>query len=272
MVNCGSLEGGWMSKASSGLHGVGLWKFNRSRWDTFSKLVTFEVGDGSLIRFWDDVWCIEEPLKFVYPELYCIACVKDAPVADFVQFHGNAMHWEVTFTRLVQDWEIESTSSFLELLYSINIKRYMKDKMCWKPSRSKGFQVKSFYTQLTSNGLGSFPWKSIWKAKVPPRVAFFVWTAALGKILTADNLRRRGIIIVSWCCMCKADGESVDNLLLHCSYAKELWDMIFVLFGLQWVMLKRVIDLLYCWHGSVGHHSVIWKAISHCLRWCLWRA
>jgi hypothetical protein len=222
VVKYGSLEGGWMSKASSGPHGVGLWKFIRSRWDTFSKFVSFEVGHGSLIRFWDDVWCIEEPLKFVYPELYRIASVKDALVADFVQFRGDAMHWEVTFTWLVRDWEMESTSSFLELLYSINIKRYEKDKMRWKPSRSKGFQVKSFYTQLTSNGIGSFLWKSIWKAKVSPKVAFFVWIAALGKILTADNLRHRGIIAVSWCCMCKADGESIDHLLLHCPYAKEL--------------------------------------------------
>ena len=102
-------------------------------------------------------------------------------------------------------------------------------------------------------------------------MAFFVWTAALGKILTTDNLRRCGIIVVNWCCMCKADGESVDHLLLHCPYAKELWDMIFGLFGLQWVMPKTVLDLMYCWHGSVGRHSVIWNAIPHCLMWCLWR-
>jgi hypothetical protein len=92
--------------------------------------VTFEVGDGSLIRFWDDVWCTEEPLKLAYPELYRIACVKDAPVSDFVQFWGNAVHWEVTFTRLAQDWELESISSFLDLLYSITIKNSEKDKMC----------------------------------------------------------------------------------------------------------------------------------------------
>uniref|UniRef100_A0A2N9E7V6 Reverse transcriptase domain-containing protein n=1 Tax=Fagus sylvatica TaxID=28930 RepID=A0A2N9E7V6_FAGSY len=271
MVKYGSLEGGWVSKVPSGPHGVGLWKSIRSRWATFSKFVVFEVGDGSLIRFWDDVWCAEEPLKMAYPELYRIACVKDAPVADFVQVRGNAVHWEVTFTRLAQDWELESISSFFDLLYSANIISSEKDKMCWKPARSKGFQVKSFYTQLTSSGPGCFPWKSIWKAKVPPRVAFFVWTAALGKILTADNLRRRGMIVVSWCCMCKADGESVDHLLLHCPYAKELWDMIFGLFGLQWVMPKRVIDLFSCWYGSVGRHSVIWKAIPHCIMWCLWR-
>jgi hypothetical protein len=56
--------------------------------------------------------------------------------------------------------------------------------------------------------------------------------AFLGKILTAENLRRRRVILVSWCCMCKADGESVDHLLLHCVYAKELWDMDFAMFGM----------------------------------------
>jgi hypothetical protein len=232
MVKYESLEGGWMSKAPNGPHGVGLWKFIRSRWAKFSKFVAFDVGDGSLIHFSDDVWCTNEPLKLAYPELYRIACVKDALVADFVQVRGHVMHWEVTFTRLAQDWELESISSFFELLYSDNIISTKKDKMCWKPARSKGFQVKSFYTQPTSSGLGFFPWKSIWKAKVPPRVAFFVWTAALWKILIADNLCRRGIIVVSWCYMCKTDGESVNHLLLHCPYAKELWDMIFGLFGL----------------------------------------
>ena len=143
--------------------------------------------------------------------------------------------------------------------------------MCWKPAQSKGFQVKSFYTHLSSLGLGLFPWKGIWKAKVSPRVAFFAWTAALGKILTADNLRRRGIPVVSWCCMCKADGESVDHLLFHCPYAKELWDMVLGLFGLHWVMPKTVTELLHCWFGSVGCHSVIWKAIPHCIMWCLWQ-
>jgi hypothetical protein len=49
--------------------------------------------------------------------------------------------------------------------------------------------------------------------------AFFAWSAALGKILTVDNFRKRHIIIVDRCCLCKRDGESVDHLLLHCDVA-----------------------------------------------------
>ena len=48
--------------------------------------------------------------------------------------------------------------------------------------------------------------------KVPHRVAFFVWKAAIGEILTVDNLHRRHIMIIDWCCMCKYSGESIDHL------------------------------------------------------------
>ena len=78
-----------------------------------------------------------------------------------------------------------------------------------------------------------FPWKSIWWAKVPPCVAFFTWTASLSKVLTKDNLRRRNIILVSWCCMCKVDGESVDHLFLHCALPRDLLTMVFSLPGIQ---------------------------------------
>ena len=37
------------------------------------------------------------------------------------------------------------------------------------------------------------------------------------------------------------------------------------------MMPKSVIDLMNCWIESVGRSSVIWKAIPHCIMWCLWR-
>ena len=44
--------------------------------------------------------------------------------------------------------------------------------------------------------------------------------------------------------MCKKDGESIDHLLLHCHVARELWNMVFNLFGVHWVMPCDVVDLL----------------------------
>uniref|UniRef100_A0A2N9H040 Uncharacterized protein n=1 Tax=Fagus sylvatica TaxID=28930 RepID=A0A2N9H040_FAGSY len=91
----GSMEGGWMSKNPRGSHGVGLWKFISAGWDTFFRFVQFQVGDGSRTRFWDDVWCLDVPLKEAFPGLYRLACIKDATVADSVLFRGAAANWEM---------------------------------------------------------------------------------------------------------------------------------------------------------------------------------
>ena len=250
----GTWEGGWCSNMPTGTHGVGLWKFIRFGWDKFSRMLRFEVGDGTRVRFWDDVWCTDGSLKEAYPELFRIAKDKAAYLADNFQRQGDSIHWEVTFSRLAQDWKMESFLSFLKILYSVTITGLGEDKVCWQPSKAHIFQVKSYYDTLTCKGEGWFPWKSIWKAKVPPRVAFFTWTAALGKILTAENLRRRHITLVSWCYMCKANGESVDHLLLHYVYAKELWDLVLAVFGMCWVMPCSVRELFATWQGKMGKH------------------
>ena len=84
----------------------------------------------------------------------------------------------------------------------------------------------------------------MWKSKVPPRVAFFSWTIALGKILTTGNLWKRHIAMLEWCFMCKRCGESMDHIFLHYPIAYELWSMVFCLFGIHWVMPYHVSELL----------------------------
>ena len=73
LAKYGSMKVDWMSSIPNGPYGVGLWKFIRSGWVKFSKFLKFEVGDGTRIQFWDDVWCCEEPLKDMFPDLYRIA-------------------------------------------------------------------------------------------------------------------------------------------------------------------------------------------------------
>ena len=93
------------------------------------------------------------------------------------------------------------------------------------------------------------------------------------KCLTIDNLRKRKVCIFDWCYMCKCNSESVDHLFLHCSVALELWDMVFGLFGVCWVMPMSVVGLFACWQGRFGRHrnGDIWKVVPHCLMWCIWK-
>ena len=98
----------------------------------------------------------------------------------------------------------------------------------------------------------SFTWQSIWKIRVPLRVAFFLWYVALGNTLTVDYLRRRGLIIMDWGFLCKSQRESVAYLFLHCAVAWELWSLIFCLFEVSWVMPYSVMELLLCWKRPFG--------------------
>jgi hypothetical protein len=133
--------------------------------------------------------------------------------------------------------------------------------------------VLNSFMERDDEGSCLFPWKSIWKVKVPVRVSFFAWTAALGRILTVDNLRKRGLIVVDWCSMSKRSGESVDHFLLHCDVARALWSVLFSLFDVTWVMNGRVIDLLACWKGQRGNKMVleVWRMAPLCLMWTIWR-
>ena len=80
----GSLWGGWCSKEVKGSYGLCLWKSIRKEWETFSNHLYMQVGDGVRIRFWQDRWRGEEPLKVTFPELFSIAREKDASIADLV--------------------------------------------------------------------------------------------------------------------------------------------------------------------------------------------
>jgi hypothetical protein len=128
----------------------------------------------------------------------------------------------------------------------------------------------SFYYGLIPHGHTPFPWRSIWWNNVPLRMVFFAWSAVLGKILTMDNLGKRHIIVLDGCRMCKMSGESVDHLL-HCEIAGALWNSIFNLFGLHWVMLRRVVDLFASWKGQFSGPHCAAMLVSSCLMWCIWR-
>ena len=111
-----SLWGGWSTRADNECYGVSLWKYIRNEWDKFFQYVKFEVRNGSRTSFWSDVWSGEVSLK----DSYSIAQEKDALVAGHLQFQNAFIHWELNFICLIQDWELESISSFLDLLYSVS--------------------------------------------------------------------------------------------------------------------------------------------------------
>jgi len=151
------------------------------------------------ISFWHDWWCGDRSLKQCFPALFSIVRNKDAMVVDNLAVHNGVIQWNVLFTQEIQDWDMDMLISFFDRLYFISARHGEGDRLVWNPSKKGLFEVRSFYEELIRKdgpSFSSFPWKNIWRVKAPIRAAFFVWSAALGKILTHDNLRKRNVIVI----------------------------------------------------------------------------
>jgi hypothetical protein len=68
------------------------------------------VGDGTRIKFWQDLWVGNTILKAAFPVLFGIIVVKDASVANNLEFLGGSNQWNVSFTREAHDWKVNFLS------------------------------------------------------------------------------------------------------------------------------------------------------------------
>ena len=133
---------------------------------------------------------------------------------------------------------------FLSTIQGKRLNADVKDRMVWKGTKNEIFTVKSLYNSLDHSCAVPFPWSIIWSPDVPTKVGFFVWEASWGKVLTQDQLKRRGWILANRCSLCCAEKETINHILVHCSKAKVLWDLVFSLFGVNWVLPRLRLETL----------------------------
>ena len=105
------------------------------------------------------------------------------------------------------------------------------------------------------------------------RVSFFAWEASWNRVLTTDQLKRRGWNMPNRCFLCKEEEETNDHLFLFCNKASMLGNMIFSLFSVQWVLQSIVRGDLLGWNDAfVGKRRVkAWRTAPLCLMWTLWK-
>ena len=73
--------------------------------------------------------------------------------------------------------------------------------------------------------------------------------------------------------MCLKNEETIDHLLLHCSKTRTLWELLFTLVGVSWVMPSSVRETLLSWQGSfVGKkRRKVWRVAPLHIFWTVWK-
>jgi hypothetical protein len=67
-------------------------------------------------------------------------------------------------------------------------------------------------------------WDKLWNNPHWPKIKIFQWLILHNRILTWENLRKRGFIGPSRCHLCQAKEETMNHLLDECTYTTEIWD------------------------------------------------
>lgn len=169
-------------------------------------------------------------------------------------------------SRNLQDWEIEEYEHLLQTLFHIHLSD-SNDKLIWQHTKSGNFLVKSLYKTLVGNNLQEqtkFLPNIIWKSGATPRISFFAWEAANGRILTLDNLMKKSFTIVNRYFLYKNSYETCNHLLLECSVSHNL------LMGLSWVKYKSILDELLAWEG-LSCHKKTFRFVALTIFWVIWK-
>jgi hypothetical protein len=62
----GSSWGGWCFSERVGTYGVSFWNNIRRGWEKFRSHTRLEEEDGSKVRFWQDLWYGDMPLRMSF--------------------------------------------------------------------------------------------------------------------------------------------------------------------------------------------------------------
>ena len=88
-----------------------------------------------------------------------------------------------------------------------------------------------------------------------------------GKVLTLDQLNRRGIPLANKCFFCEDDEETIDHLLIHCSRAKMSWDLFLAIADSNRVFPLTIRQFLLAWQSANVNkkRKRVWMAAPLCL-------
>eukprot|EP00253_Pinus_taeda_P019461 PITA_19461 len=130
-----------------------------------------------------------------------------------------------------------SLSALQPLLHSkAPIKKNEKDGFRWDPSGSD-YSIQAGHQHICYS---TYPmtlwnhWRIVWESEALPKIKFFTWALLKGKILTTENLQKRGINGPSCCPNCCGAKETMHHLFVHCSFAVDCWKKLSLTDKLPW--------------------------------------
>ncbi|CAN0915917.1 Putative ribonuclease H protein At1g65750, partial [Linum grandiflorum] len=180
----------------------------------------WRVEDGSKINVWTEPWLRDEANCYV--ETSPSMQLKDLTVNDLVI--PSLRTWNYTLINNVFNVrDVQVISAMVppdDTGHNRRIWRFEKQgKYSVRSAYHVAIDKRSIIPTLTVVG----GWKTLWNAKLPPKMKQLLWRLAHGVVPTRSQLAHRGVEILDICGSCSQPGESLEHLLFECPVALDCW-------------------------------------------------
>lgn len=183
--------------------------------EVFRCVVSYTIGDGSTVSFWRDRWCAQLSLQSMFPHLFNAVVRKNHRVWEFSGTNGWRWHKILQGFMSGSSADDESILALKELLCTITLSD-VGDAARWRWSNSEVFTVKSMYNFIQKGGISETKFVMLWRIKISLKVKILGWLVLMKKVLTWDNLVKRGWSGEITCPLCLDESEIIDYLFWNC--------------------------------------------------------
>ncbi|GKB28130.1 RNA-directed DNA polymerase, eukaryota [Tanacetum coccineum] len=185
--------------------------------------IRFNIGNGSLIRFWKDSWLGDVPLCSCFNRLFHLDRDKNCLVKD--RFATGA--WSGNWFRPINGGRaLADLNSLLMELGSITLSNKV-DSVSSSLSSDGSYLVsdvrKHIDDCLLLNPLPCTRWCKV----IPRKVNIYMWHLFLDRLPHRLNLSLRGLDIDSIMCpLCNNHVESNAHVFFSCDIARDVWSLV----------------------------------------------
>eukprot|EP00253_Pinus_taeda_P017362 PITA_17362 len=154
-----------------------------------------------------------------------------------------------------------------------------KDRIGWGAT-NRGYTVAMGYKKINERPYAApdpAPWQGVWRTPSWPKIDFFAWQLCHGRILTYDNLQRKGFHGPSMCALCNNSSETITHIMFKCNFSKHLWRSFTQNLNSNFVMPCSTVELFSNWAarypGLPPKNQVIkaaWATLPKITCWQIW--
>jgi len=147
----------------------------------------WKVGNGRKVRFWKDMWFGGSSLAVQYWPLYVINNEKGITI----ERAWDGVNLKLTFRRAIPERLMLLWEELLQIASTIEFSDN-DDDIIWQYDSKEKYSVQSLYSVVSFRGVTPMHVPAVWKLIIPPRIHIFLWLLSRHKLLTRDNLGKKG--------------------------------------------------------------------------------